>query len=197
MKRITHSVAAAIVLTLTGTACNQRTTTPEEGTQTSTTDTTVTPKPDTSTNQTGGQPLETREANVPEQQPTFPGQTRANAITSDAAFDVVVLAKNLQKPWAVEPLPNGDLLVTEKPGTMRIVTASGQTGQPISGVPKVDSKGQGGLLDVALSPNFATDRTIYWSFSEPRGNGNATSVAKGVLSADNKTFAKEKVIFQA
>lgn len=197
MKKTTLSVAAAIVLGLTVTACNERTTTPEESTQTSTADTTDTPTPDAPTAQANTQPLETREPNVPEQQPTFPEQNRAPAITTNAAFDVVVLAKNLQQPWAVEPLPNGDLLVTEKPGTMRIITATGQVGQPISGVPQVMSRGQGGLLDVALSPNFASDRTIYWSFSEPRGNANATSVAKGVLSADNKSLSQVKVIFQA
>lgn len=197
MKRLTLSVAATIVLALAGTGCNQRTTTPEEGTQTTTTDSTETPEPDTATTRATGKPLETRVANVPEQQPTFPEQNRARAITSDATFDVTVLAKNLENPWAVEPLPNGDLLVTEKPGRMRIVTATGQLGQPLTGVPKVDARGQGGLLDVALSPNFATDRTIYWSFSEPRGNGNATSVAKGVLSADNKSLSQVKVIFQA
>ncbi|MER2998438.1 PQQ-dependent sugar dehydrogenase [Pontibacter populi] len=197
MKKTTLSVAAAIVLGLTVTACNERTTTPEESTQTSTADTTDTPTPDAPTAQANTQPLETREPNVPEQQPTFPEQNRAPAITTNAAFDVVVLAKNLQQPWAVEPLPNGDLLVTEKPGTMRIITATGQVGQPISGVPQVMSRGQGGLLDVALSPNFASDRTIYWSFSEPRGNANATSVAKGVLSADNKSLSQVKVILQA
>lgn len=197
MKKTTLSVAAAIVLGLTVTACNERTTTPEESTQTSTADTTDTPTPDAPTAQANTQPLETREPNVPEQQPTFPEQNRAPAITTNAAFDVVVLAKNLQQPWAVEPLPNGDLLVTEKPGTMRIITATGQVGQPITGVPQVMSRGQGGLLDVALSPNFVSDRTIYWSFSEPRGNANATSVAKGVLSADNKSLSQVKVIFQA
>ena len=99
-------------------------------------------------------PLETRQPNVPDQRPAFPGQTRACAITSDVAFEVVVLAKGLEEPWAVEPLPGGDLLVTEKPGRLRIVSATGETGQPIAGVPAVDARGQGGLLDVALSPAF-------------------------------------------
>jgi glucose/arabinose dehydrogenase len=87
--------------------------------------------------------------------------------------------------------------VTEKPGRLRIVTAAGQTGEPITGVPAVDARGQGGLLDVALSPSFATDRTIYWSFSEPREGGNATSVARGVLSADRKSLGDVRVIFRA
>lgn len=142
-------------------------------------------------------PLETRTANVPEQKPAFAGQTRACGIKTEAAYKVDVLATGLEKPWAVEPLPDGTLLVTEKPGRMRIVSASGTVGEPISGVPKVDSKGQGGLLDVALSPDFASNRTIFWSFSEPRDGGNATSVAKGVLSADGKSLSQVSVIFRA
>ncbi|GAB2458090.1 glucose dehydrogenase [Hymenobacter qilianensis] len=143
-------------------------------------------------------PLETREANVPGQRPTFAGQTRAKGVKSTAAFEVTVLAKGLKNPWAVEPLPTGDLLITEKPGMLRIVSATGKVGEPIKGLPEIYVSGQGGLLDVALSPNFKTDQTIYWSFSEPRGDkGNATSVAKGVLSADRRSLSQVKVIFRA
>src|SRR5688572_2675260 len=133
-------------------------------------------------------PLETREANAPDQRPAFPGQTRACAVKSNVAFDVVVLAKGLDKPWAVEPLPGGDLLVTEKSGRLRIVSAKGALGEPIAGVPKVDARGQGGLLDVALSPSFETDRTIFIAYSEPRQGGNGTSVARGVLSPDGRAL---------
>ncbi|MEJ8804295.1 PQQ-dependent sugar dehydrogenase [Pontibacter sp. H249] len=192
MKKL-HTLLIAAILLCTGvTSCNQAATTQEE-----TNGATAEDQPTQGTAQTDCQPLETREANVPEQKPTFEGQTRACGITTDAGFDVVVLTKELDTPWAVEPLPNGDFLVTEKGGQMRIVTASGQVGQPISGVPKVVSRGQGGLLDVALSPNFSSDRTIFWSFSEPRSNGNATSVARGVLSEDRRSLSQVKVIFQA
>jgi glucose/arabinose dehydrogenase len=142
-------------------------------------------------------PLETREPNAPNQRPAFPGQTRACGVKSNVAFEVVVLAKGLEHPWAVEPLPGGNLLVTEKPGRMRVVSATGQIGQPITGVPKVDARGQGGLLDVALSPGFDSDRTIFWSYSEPRQGGNATSVARGVLSADQRRLEQVKVILRA
>ncbi len=142
-------------------------------------------------------PLETRTANAPEQKPAFAGQTRACAITTTATVQVEVLARGLEKPWAVEPLPDGSLLVTEKPGRLRVVSAAGQVGQPITGVPAVDARGQGGLLDVALSPNFATDQTIFWSFSEPRSGGNATSVARGVLSPDRRSLSQVRVIFRA
>ena len=142
-------------------------------------------------------PLEERAPNANDQRPAFGGQTRACAITSNVAFDVVVLAKGLEKPWAVEPLPGGDLLVTEKAGRLRIVSASGEVGQPIAGVPAVDSRGQGGLLDVALSPNFESDRTIYWSYAEPREGGNGTSVARGVLAQDRRSVGEVRVIFRA
>ncbi|MGH9176396.1 MAG: PQQ-dependent sugar dehydrogenase, partial [Vicinamibacterales bacterium] len=141
--------------------------------------------------------VEQREPNAPDQRPAFSGQTRACAIAANVAFDVVVLAKGLQNPWAVEPLPDGTLLVTEKPGRLRIVSASGEMGQPITGVPNVDPRGQGGLLDVALAPTFDTDRTIYWSYAEPRQGGNATSVARGVLSGDGLQLDQVRVIFRA
>jgi aldose sugar dehydrogenase len=145
---------------------------------------------------TACKPLETREANAPDQRPAFPGQTRACGVQAKVAFDVVVLAKGLEKPWAVEPLPDGDLLVTEKPGRLRIVSAEGEIGQPIAGVPKVDARGQGGLLDVALSPAFGTDRTIFLSYAEPRGDGNGTAVARAVLSADRRRLEQVAVIFR-
>lgn len=159
-------------------------------------------------------PLETRRANAPEQRPTFPGQTRACAVKSNVAFEVTVLAKGLNRPWSVEPLPNGDFLVSEKEGRLRIVSAKGEIGQPIGGLlpvgsggvsatsgqgglPPITARGQGGLLDLALSPNFARDRTIFWSFSEQREGGSGTSVARAVLSEDRRNLEQVRVIFRA
>ena len=139
-------------------------------------------------------PLETRPANGTGQRPAFQGQTRTCGVRSNVAFDVQVVARGLNKPWSVEPLPDGSLLVTEKGGRMRIVSAAGQVGPPVAGLPEVDGRGQGGLLDAALSPRFATDRTVYWSFTEPRRGGNGTSVARGVLSADRRRMEQVRVI---
>ena len=142
-------------------------------------------------------PVETRAPNVPSQEPAFEGQTRACAIESDtSAYRVAVVARGLEHPWAVEPLPDGDLLVTERPGRMRIVSAMGEVGRPLSGIPRVDARGQGGLLDVALSPSFATDSTIYWSYAEPRPGGNGTSVARGILSEDRSRMGRVEVIYR-
>jgi glucose/arabinose dehydrogenase len=141
-------------------------------------------------------PIDSRPPNAPDQRPAFAGQTRACAVRSDVAYDVTVVAQRLEKPWAVEPLPDGDFLVTEKPGRLRIVSAAGKISPPIAGLLAVDARGQGGLLDVALSPGFATDRTIFWSFSEPRGDGNGTSIARGTLSADRQRLENVRVIFR-
>jgi aldose sugar dehydrogenase len=143
------------------------------------------------------QPLETRRPNAPELRPAFPGQTRACASPAGVEFDVIELARGLEHPWAVEPLPSGDLLVTERPGRMRLISANGEVGPPILGVPPVDAGGQGGLLDVELSPRFATDRAIYWAYSEAREGGNATSVARGVLAEDGRRLAQVTVLFRA
>jgi glucose/arabinose dehydrogenase len=139
-------------------------------------------------------PLETRQANVPDQRPALPGQTRACEEASEVGFHVEVMAKGLEKPWAVEPLPNGDLLVTEKAGRLRMVSAKGEVGPAIPGVPKVDARGQGGLLDVALSPKFESDRTIFFSYAEPREGGNGTAVARAVLSEN--ALKEVRVIFR-
>lgn len=142
-------------------------------------------------------PLETRQRNVPAQQPTRPGQTRACAATTDATFDVIVLTGDLDHPWAVEPLPDGSLLVTERGGHMRTVSSAGDVSEPIQGLPAVADKGQGGLLDVVLSPGFASDRVIYWTYSEPRDTGNGTSVARGVLSPDARRVSDVRVVFRS
>lgn len=153
--------------------------------------------PETSQAQTPCTPVETRRANARDQVPTFPGQTRICAEPTNVAFNVTVIADGLEHPWAVEPLPDGSLLVTERAGRMRVISATGAKGEPIAGLPKVRARGQGGLLDVALSPSFATDRTIYWSFSEQRDDGNGTSVARGVLSPDRTRVDDVRVIFRA
>ncbi len=141
-------------------------------------------------------PLETRPANDPGQTPAFPEQTRACGVVSNVAFDVTVITDGLDRPWAVEPLPDGSFLVTERPGRLRIVSATGQVGEPISGLPEVAARGQGGLLDVTLSPTFTTDRTIFWSYAEPRDGGNGTSVARGILSPDGRSLQQVQVIYR-
>ena len=144
-----------------------------------------------------GAPLETRPANNPDQQPAFAGQTRAPGVKTEQAMSHTVVASGLVHPWGLAALPDGRWLVTEKPGRLRIVTAQGQVGEPVAGLPAVDARGQGGLLDVIVGPSFAQDRMIYWSYAEPREGGNATSVARGRLSDDGARLENVQVIFRA
>jgi glucose/arabinose dehydrogenase len=128
--------------------------------------------------------VDPRPPNAPSQKPAFPGQTRAPERKTNVAFDVVTVAEGLNKPWGLAFLPDGRMLVTEKdPGTLRIVDAKGTVSAPVAGVPKVDARSQGGLLDVATSPRFAQDRMVYWCYSElPEGAvDNHTAVARGKL----------------
>ena len=128
-----------------------------------------------------GAPVQTEPPNAAWQEPAFPGQTRAPKATSDVAFDVAVVAEGLSHPWALAFLPDGAMLVTERPGRLRIVTPDGTLSEPVAGLPEVDARDQGGLLDVALAPDFDTSNQIYWSYSEPREGGNGTAVARGTL----------------
>ncbi len=97
------------------------------------------------------------------------------------AAKVTDVAVGLEHPWGVELLPDGRFLVTERPGRLRVVNRDGRLSAPLTGVPEVYARGQGGLLDVALSPGFAQDRVIYLSFAERGSGGAGTAVARGRL----------------
>jgi aldose sugar dehydrogenase len=105
------------------------------------------------------------------------------------------VARGLNHPWGLAFLPDGRMLVTERPGTLRLVDKDGTLSEPIAGVPTVFARGQGGLLDVAIDPRFAENNTIYLSYSEPgEGNTAGTSVARGRLS--NGRLEDVRVIYQ-
>ena len=107
-----------------------------------------------------------------------------------------VVAKDLQHPWAVAFLPDGRFLVTERPGRMRVVAADGTLGAPLLGLPAIAAGGQGGLLDVVLDSDFASNRTVYFCYAEPALNGsNSTALAKAQLSADQRQLENLQVIF--
>jgi glucose/arabinose dehydrogenase len=97
------------------------------------------------------------------------------------AAKVTDVARGLEHPWGLAFLPDGRMLVTERPGRLRIATPDGTVSEPLTGVPPVYARGQGGLLDVTLSPGFAQDRLVYLSFSEPGDGGAGTAVARGRL----------------
>ncbi|WP_240221681.1 PQQ-dependent sugar dehydrogenase [Rheinheimera hassiensis] len=113
--------------------------------------------------------------------------------TEKTPLTVSSVTSGLKHPWGMAFLPDGKVLVTERNGGMIVVDAEGNKSAPLAGLPEVDARGQGGLLDVALSPDFATDSTIYFSFSEPGTDSNSTAVASAKLSGDKLTDVK--VIF--
>jgi len=118
--------------------------------------------------------------------------------SEEGTLTVSTLADGLRNPWALAFLPGGkDMLVTERAGNLRVVNAEGKVGPPISGVPKVWGEGQGGLLDVVLSPQFDKDRTVYLSYAEEGSDGKAgTAVGRGQLSEDRARLDNFSVIFR-
>jgi glucose/arabinose dehydrogenase len=147
----------------------------------------------------GGAPVETAPPNVPEFKPAFPGQTRAPAIHTQTPFEVTQLAGGFDQPWALAFLPDGRLLVTEKhDGELFVVSADGkQKSPPVQGVPRVDGRDQGGLLDVEVGPDYATSGLIYLSYYEPRPRGNGLAVARGRLLPNGKPRLQDlKIIFR-
>jgi glucose/arabinose dehydrogenase len=101
--------------------------------------------------------------------------------TQEATVRIVTVARGLENPWGMAFLPDGRLLVTERPGRMRVVSPGGQVSPPLANVPKVFDSGQGGLLDVTLDPDFAANRRLYFTYAEPGDGGAGTALASAVL----------------
>jgi glucose/arabinose dehydrogenase len=109
----------------------------------------------------------------------------------------VGVAEGLRNPWGLAFLPDGRMLVTERAGALRIVERDGRPGAPLAGLPRIEAGGQGGLLDVAIDPQFAQNRLVYVAYSEPAdggGSGNSTAVARGRLESGR--LADLQVIFR-
>ena len=117
--------------------------------------------------------------------------------SSAGALDVETVASGLDHPWALAFLPDGQLLVTERPGRMRIIAANGKLSEPLNGLPPLFVSGQGGLLDVALDREFAQNRTLYFCFASPLRGGGQAALARARLKQDAKPSLSEvKVIFR-
>jgi glucose/arabinose dehydrogenase len=126
-----------------------------------------------------------------------PAVAQATVQSEHHAFRVVPVVSGLEHPWALAFLPGGDMLVTERPGRLRIVRSGRLLPEPVAGVPAVRARGQGGLLDVVAHPDFASNRLIYLSFSKPDASGRqaTTAVVRGRLENDRLTNVEE--IFEA
>ena len=118
----------------------------------------------------------------------------ATTPAGQAQVRLVTVAEGLEHPWGIAFLPDGRALVTERPGRLRIVAQDGKVGPALEGVPAVDATGQGGLLGLALDPDFASNRLVYLSYAEPREGGNGTSVARGQLGESG--LSDVEVIFR-
>ncbi|HYE54333.1 MAG TPA: PQQ-dependent sugar dehydrogenase [Chitinophagaceae bacterium] len=141
-------------------------------------------------------PVETKAPNT-NYKPAFAGQTRVAGVKTKAVYEARVITTELSSPWGIVSLPDGRFLVTEKKGQMRIVTGAGKVSEPITGLPEVHFRSQGGLLGLTIDPAFAQNRMVYWVFSEKTEGGNLTAVAKGKLSADEKRIENATVIYRA
>jgi glucose/arabinose dehydrogenase len=150
----------------------------------------------TSFSDTTNKSVESKKPNT-DYKPAFIGQTRIAAVKTSAAIEGKVIISALKHPWGITNLPDGRLLITEKSGNMRISSTDGKLSEPIIGIPPVNSGGQGGLLGVTIDPQFASNRIIYWVFSESTPQGNLTAVAKGTLSIDEKQIENAKIIYRA
>jgi len=128
-----------------------------------------------------GASVETRTPNGKDQKPAFPGQTRAPEMKANVTIDVTDYVTGLQRPWGLAFTPDGGLLITERPGRLRLFK-DGKLSDPIAGVPAVDPRDQGGLLGLALDPGFAKNGLVYLAYAEPPKDGaNNAAVARGKL----------------
>ncbi|HKU39716.1 MAG TPA: PQQ-dependent sugar dehydrogenase, partial [Polyangiales bacterium] len=144
-----------------------------------------------------GQAAPSTAPNADGQKPAFSGQTRAPAPERASRVKVETLTTKLSQPWAVEPLADGRFVVTEKHGTLRVVQRDGRVLEPIAGVPKVDDSGQGGLLDVAVSPAGSGKLTLCITYAEPRDGKNATAAQCTEASGDeNLTLGAFRRVFR-
>jgi glucose/arabinose dehydrogenase len=141
-------------------------------------------------------PVETQKPNSPQYRPAFEGQTRIAGSKTATPYAAKIVTRALAKPWSMAALPDGRFLVTQKEGMFRIVSPNGTVSNNITGAPEVDTGGQGGLLGVTLDPDFATNRMIYFVFSEPVAGGNHAAVAKARLRDDETAIENLAVIYR-
>lgn len=145
---------------------------------------------------TTGPPVESSPANT-DYTPAFTGQTRVGSVLTTTPHQSTVVTSSLVSPWGVASLPDGRLLITEKGGTMRIVTTTGTISSALTGIPAVDPSGQGGLLGLCIDPQFNSNRMVYWVFSEAVAGGALTAVAKGRLLDNDSGIENTTVIYRA
>jgi len=134
--------------------------------------------------------------NATGQTPAFEDQTRAPQPSTATAFAVQEIAGGLQRPWGIAILPDGSMLITLRPGPVVWVDTDGTVSAPLDGVPEASAAGQGGMLDVALSPDFAVNRHVFLSYAEARDGGRGTTIARGTLGAGNDRLDDVTILYR-
>lgn len=130
-------------------------------------------------------------------EPAFENQTRVNGVRTVTEYSVEKIAEGLDSPWGISPLNDGSFAITQKSGTMKIMSENGELSDDITGFPEVDSSGQGGLLDVTSDTDFENNRKLYFTFSELSEDGNLTALGSGTLSEDLQNIEDFQVIYRA
>jgi len=143
-----------------------------------------------------GQPIDTRPTQLPGDHPVFPGQTRA-PYHKTVDVKVTTLASDLDNPWAVAQLPDGRFLVTEKPGRMRLLNKDGTSYNTIADLPPIYFKGQVGLLDLVLDPQYTSNHRVFFTYMRPTdANDCAMAVASATLDKSKGQLSDVKTVFQ-
>ncbi len=141
-------------------------------------------------------PLENKAPNST-YQPYFAGQTRAAGTKTQTAIKTEIITDKLTSPWAVASLPDGRLIITEKAGYIRLVSLDGQLGPRLGGLPDLDDRNQGGLLDLALDPDFASSRLLFMTLAERTRQGSATALAQARLADQEDSLEDFTIIWRA
>ena len=129
-------------------------------------------------------------------EPAFENQTRVNGVRTVTEYSVEKIAEGLDSPWGISPLNDGSFAITQKSGTMKIMSENGELNDDITGFPEVDSSGQGGLLDVTSDTDFENNRKLYFTFSELSEDGNLTALGSGILSEDLQRIEDSHIIWK-
>ncbi|WP_207509716.1 PQQ-dependent sugar dehydrogenase [Telluribacter humicola] len=145
-----------------------------------------------------GQSVETSTKVATNQQPAFVAQTRVAAVKTSTLFSVKVLTDGLSNPWGFDFLPDGRMIVSELEGNIRILSKEGKIGIPLQNVPAVRTAGVSGMMDIKVSPDFARNRFVFWTYAEPIGeNQSVNCVARGKMSSDETSLEDVKIIYRA
>lgn len=140
--------------------------------------------------------LETRDPIAKDQKPAFPGQTRAISSITKSSYKVTIVAKDLAHPWSIAFLPDGRMLISEKRGSLRIITPDGNVSDTLNGMPKVFYAVDAGLLDLEIDPDFRNNRTIYFSYVKRVGKGSLLAVGSAQLATDERSIQNFKDIIE-